>query len=68
MDKAYENSYKLLMGETTYDELAKDGEFLLPENHEDPWTTLKYLVSIEDYERCSELWVKIFGPKIKQDE
>jgi len=28
MNEAYENSYKLLMGETTYDKLAEDGMFL----------------------------------------
>lgn len=52
MNKAYENSYNLLMGETTYDELGKDGPFLLPEDHEDPYVTLKYYESIEDYEKC----------------
>ena len=59
MDEAYENSYKLLMGETTYEELAKDGEFLLPKNHEDPLVTLGYFIDIEDYEKCSKIRNKI---------
>jgi len=63
MSEPYENSYKLLMGETTYEELGKNGPFLLPKNHEDPMVTLEYFLNIEDYERC----IKI-RDKIKQDE
>jgi hypothetical protein len=64
MSEAYENSYKLLMGEITYDELAeKDGMFLLPVNHEDPLVTLKYFEEIEEYEKC----IKIIN-KIKKDD
>ena len=55
MDKAYVNSYKLLVGETTYEELSKDGSFLLPKNHEDPVVTLKYFQEIEDYEKCIKI-------------
>ena len=55
MSEAYENSYKLLMGETTYEELSKDGSFLLPKNHEDPLVTLKYFQEIEDYEKCIKI-------------
>jgi len=55
MNEAYENSYKLLMGETTYDKLAEDGMFLLPINHEDPLVTLKYFEQIEDYEKCIKI-------------
>ena len=55
MVEAYENSYKLLIGETTYEELSKDGSFLLPVNHEDPSVTLKYFEEIEDYEKCSKI-------------
>ena len=55
MIEAYENSYKLLMGETTYEELGKDGSFFLPENHEDPLVTLKYFQEIEDYEKCIKI-------------
>lgn len=55
MSEAYENSYQLLIGEITYDELGKDGPFLLPKNHEDPWVTLNYYLEIEDYERCIKI-------------
>jgi len=55
MSKAYENSYKLLIGEVTYEELSKDGSFLLPKNHEDPLVTLKYFQEIEDYEKCIKI-------------
>ena len=55
MTEAYENSYKLLMGETTYEELAKDPMFILPIDHEDPEVTLKYYEQIEDYEKCINL-------------
>ncbi len=64
MDEAYENSYKLLMGETTYDELGKDGPFLLPKNHEDPLVTLEYFIDIEDYEKCSKIRNKILRPAV----
>jgi hypothetical protein len=59
MSEAYENSYKLLMGETTYDELAKEGMFLLPVNHEDPLVTLNYYIEVEDYEKCIKIRNKI---------
>jgi hypothetical protein len=55
MNEAYENSYKLLIGETTYDELAKNSMFLLPINHEDPLVTLKYFEQIEDYDKCIKI-------------
>ncbi len=55
MSEAYENSYKLLIGETTYDELSKKDVFFLPPNHEDPSVTLRYLEEIEDYERCIKI-------------
>ena len=55
MSEAYENSYKLLVGETTYEELAESGPFLLPQNHEDPTITLNYYLEIEDYERCIKI-------------
>ena len=53
--EAYHNAYLLLIGEITYDELAEQGEFFLPENHEDPRVLLKYYESIEDYEKCKKI-------------
>ena len=54
-EKAYLNSYKLLVGKTTYEELSKEGSFLLPKNHEDPTVTIRYYEILEDYEKCSEI-------------
>ena len=55
MSEAYENSYKLLVGETTYDELGAEGPFLLPFNHTDPSVTLSYYLEIEDYDKCIKI-------------
>ncbi len=55
MSEAYLNSYKLLIGETTYEELGAEGPFLLPKNHEDPVVTLNYYLEIEDYDKCIKI-------------
>ena len=55
MKSSYLNAYKLLVGETTYEELSSQGSFYLPANHEDPMVTLKYYESVEDYEKCNEI-------------
>ena len=62
-EQSYLNSYRLLIGETTYEELSAKGSFLLPKNHEDPQVTLDYYISIEDYEKC----IKI-RDKMKKDD
>ena len=62
-EQSYLNSYRLLIGETTYEELSAKGSFLLPKNHEDPQVTLDYYISVEDYEKC----IKI-RDKMKRDE
>lgn len=62
-EQSYLNSYRLLIGETTYEELSAKGSFLLPKNHEDPQVTLDYYISIEDYEKC----IKI-RDKMKRDD
>ena len=64
MNEAYENSYKLLVGETTYEELANTGPFLLPKNHEDPEVTLQYFLELEDYDKCIQIRDKCYpgGP------
>lgn len=54
-EKPYLNSYRLLVGKVTYEELASEGEFYLPPNHEDPQVTIDYYESIEDYEKCAEI-------------
>lgn len=57
MSEAYENSFKLFMGETTYEKLAEenDGIFLLLKNHEDPVALLEHYVDIEDYDKCIKI-------------
>lgn len=62
-EQSYLNSYRLLIGETTYEELSSKGSFLLPVNHEDPQVTLDYYLSKEDYEKC----IKI-RDKMKEDD
>ena len=54
-EECYHNAYLLVTGRTTYDELAENEVFYLPENHEDPQVVLKYYESIEDYEKCEEI-------------
>ena len=61
-EQSYLNSYRLLIGETTYEEPLK-GSFMLPKNHEDPQVTLDYYISVEDYEKC----IKI-RDKMKRDD
>ncbi len=43
MEESYHNAYLLLIGETTYDELAEHEVFYLPENHEDPEVHVPFL-------------------------
>lgn len=55
MEKSYFNAYQLLTGETTYERLAEQEVFYLPENHEDPNVVLSYYESVEDYEKCNQI-------------
>ena len=55
MRQSYLNAYNLYVGETTIDELANDGEFYLPVNHDDKGMLLDYFEGTEEYEKCSEL-------------
>jgi len=55
IESAYHNAYLLITGRITYDELAENEVFYLPENHEDPQVVLKYYESIEDYEKCKKI-------------
>jgi hypothetical protein len=47
-EECYYNAYQLLIGDTTYDKLAEQEVFYLPENHEDPDVVL-------DYEKCKKI-------------
>lgn len=55
IEGSYYNAYQLLIGETTYDRLAEQEVFYLPENHEDPNVVLRYYESVEDYEKCNKI-------------
>jgi hypothetical protein len=57
--EAYHNAYLLLIGATTYDELAEQEVFFLPENHEDPRVVLSYYESIKDYEKLLRYYESI---------
>jgi len=57
IEKAFDNAYRLLMEEVTYDDLGDT--FILPEDHEDPQVTLNYYTSVENYERCAKIRDKI---------
>lgn len=61
VEKAFDNAYRLLMEEVTYDDLGDT--FILPEDHEDPQVTLNYYASVENYERCAKI-----RDKIKENE
>ncbi len=69
MGNAYENSFKLFMGETTYEKLSEenDGMFLLLTNHKDPAALLEHYINVEDYEKCSEIRDKIKQNKDEKD-
>jgi hypothetical protein len=54
-EECYYNAYQILIGETTYDKLAEQEVFYLPENHEDPDVVLRYYESVEDYEKCNQI-------------
>ncbi len=55
LKQSYLNAYHLIIGKTDYDELANEGVFYLPENHEDPDLIISYYELMEDYEKCSEI-------------
>ena len=61
VEQAFDNPYKLLMEEVTYDDLGL--HFVLPENHEDPQVTLEYYIQVENYDRCAKI-----RDKIKENE
>jgi len=55
MRVSYLNAYNLFVGETTMDELANQGEFYLPVDHDDKDMLLDYFESTEEYEKCSKI-------------
>ena len=55
VEQSFLNAYNLLLGKTSYEELSKQEEFYLPQEHEDPKIILKHFEDIEDYEKCIEI-------------
>ena len=53
--QSYYNAYQLIVGDTTYIDLAKQGEFYLPEDHEDADGILRYFRNIEEYMKCHRI-------------
>ncbi len=54
--QSYHNAYQLIVGDTTYVELSRQGEFYLPENHEDINTVLEYFEDMEEYIKCHRMF------------
>ncbi len=53
--QSYYNAYQLIVGDTTYVELARQGEFYLPKNHENVNMILKYFEDIKEYMKCHRI-------------
>ncbi len=52
VDQSYKNALGLLLGDLSFEDLEKKGEFYLPEDYDDPQVVLEYFEDIEDYETC----------------
>ncbi len=55
IEESYFNAYLLFTEQITYDELAEEGVFYLPEDHGNPKVLLEYFEEIEDYEKCNDI-------------
>ena len=52
VDQSYQNALGLVLGNLSFEDLEKRGEFYLPEDYDDPQVVLEYFEDIEDYETC----------------
>ena len=52
VDQSYQNALGLLLGNLSFKDLEKKGEFYLREDYDDPQVVLEYFEDIEDYETC----------------
>ena len=52
VDQSYKNALGLLLGDLSFEDLEKKGEFYLPSDYDDPQVVLEYFEDIEDYETC----------------
>ena len=61
VEQSYKNALGLLLGNLSFEDLGKKGEFYLPSDYDDPKVVLQYFEDIEDYETCilirdKQLW------------
>ena len=52
VDQSYKNALGLLLGNLSFEDLEKRGEFYLPSDYDDVQVILEYFEDIEDYETC----------------
>lgn len=52
VDQSYKNALGLLLGNLSFEDLEKRGEFYLPADYDDVQVILEYFEDIEDYETC----------------
>ena len=52
VDQSYKNALDLFLGNLSFEDLEKRGEFYLPKDYDDPQVVLEYFEDIEDYETC----------------
>ena len=52
VDQSYKNALDLFLGNLSFEDLKKRGEFYLPKDYDDPQVVLEYFEDIEDYETC----------------
>ena len=52
VDQSYKNALDLLLGNLSFEDLEKRGEFYLPKDYDDVQVVLEYFEDIEDYETC----------------
>ena len=53
VDQSYKNALGLLLGNLSFEDLEKKGEFYLPADYDDVQSIiLEYFEDIEDYETC----------------
>ena len=55
VDQSYKNALGLLLGNLSFEDLGKKGEFYLPSDYDDPKVVLQYFEDIEDYETCIKI-------------
>ena len=55
VDQSYKNALGLLLGNLSFEDLEKRGEFYLPSDYDDVQVILEYFEEIEDYDKCIQI-------------